>query len=67
MLSLRLKRGINLVRICEHGGEELVENIKNKADMYAAGGLCVVSGDNISLTPKGFLVSNSIIASFLEK
>lgn len=67
MLSLRLKRGINLVRVLEYGGEELAENIKNKVGMYAVGGLCVISGDNISLTPKGFLVSNSIIASFLDK
>ncbi|MDE6149909.1 MAG: radical SAM family heme chaperone HemW [Ruminococcus sp.] len=66
MLSLRLKRGISLKKVCELGGEELMECIKNKAEIYSQNRLCVIENDRISLTPKGFLVSNSIIASFLE-
>lgn len=67
MLSLRLKWGISLKKVCELGSEKHMEFIKNKAEMYAKNGLCVIDNDRISLTPKGFLVSNSIIASFLQE
>ncbi len=66
MLSLRLKQGLSLRKVCELGGEKLMEFIKNKSEMYVKNGLCIIDNDRISLTPKGFLVSNSIIVSFLE-
>lgn len=66
MLSLRLKWGISLKKICELGGGNLAESIRKKAQLFERNGLCIAGNDIISLSPKGFLVSNSIISSFLE-
>lgn len=65
MLSLRLKWGISLERVAELGGHKLSDNVKRKAEIYSKNGLCIVDNGRVSLTPKGFLLSNSIISEFL--
>ncbi len=66
MLSLRLKWGIDLSRIAQLGNRQIAEHIYKKAMRLSVGGLCVVSDNNVYLTPKGFLVSNLIISEFLD-
>lgn len=66
MLSLRLKSGISMEKIQELYGEKKAEKIYAKAKLLERNGLCITDNEKICLTPKGFLVSNSIISSFLE-
>ena len=66
MLALRLKWGINKEKIIELGCPEFADRVFKKAKFYEKYGLCKVSENNIALTPKGFLVSNSLIAEFLD-
>ena len=67
MLSLRLKWGISIKRLTQLGGEKLAAKIAKKAEIFARAGLCKTDDDRIWLTPNGFLVSNSIIGTFLEQ
>lgn len=63
MLRLRLTEGLTL------GGTSLgkqdVGAMLSKAREYERHGLVRVLGDNISLTPEGFLLSNSVITGLL--
>ena len=66
MLSLRLKWGINKDDIIKLGGNDFADKLIKKAQLYEKYGLCKVREDNISFMPKGFLVSNSMIAEFID-
>lgn len=66
MLSLRLKQGIDLSEIKQFGDENISAQIFAKAKQLKYAGLCGVSENRVFLTPKGFLVSNSIISEFLD-
>ena len=66
MLGLRLCKGISFDKLSALGcGDDRVKHIALLAKRYASAGLCVTDGKSVSLTPKGMLVSNSVIASFL--
>lgn len=65
MLELRLKWGISLKKIKELKGIDFTQKLEKKAFMLARNGLCEICGDKVSLTPKGFLVSNEIISQFI--
>lgn len=67
MLGLRLKKGISLERAEELFGKEAVRRMKIKALEWCKHGLCRLEGDNLRLTPQGFLVSNEIIVRLLEE
>lgn len=56
MLGLRLSEGINAANF-----PMLKEKILKKAMLLESAGFIRINGTRISLTPKGFLVSNSII------
>lgn len=60
MLGLRLKRGISLERLEQLGAQ--TKAVAQRAGLYTKAGLCSFDGENICLTPRGWLVSNSIIA-----
>lgn len=60
MLGLRLKEGIEL-SVLENKYKTDAAEILKKARFLERQGLCSVNGDNISLTEKGMLVSNSVI------
>ena len=67
MLGLRLCKGISLDKLASLGAEEdRIKHISLLAERYASAGLCVTDGRAVRLTPKGMLVSNSVIASFLS-
>ncbi len=62
MLRLRLTEGLNLNKYEQHGGNAkklLIEAAKIPKEYFNC------DGENISLTPRGFLVSNTIIANLL--
>lgn len=60
MLGLRLRKGIN---VNDH--PEKREYLLKKAALFEKAGYMEINGGNISLTPKGFLLSNSIIAELI--
>ena len=65
MLRLRLSEGLSLAEAARFGiGPEA---LKHKAAPYAQAGLLRLEGDKISLTPEGFLVSNSLIGKLILK
>ena len=66
IFSTRLKWGIAYDKLSELGGKEVADYIQNKAIVFEKQGLCKVRDGNISLTPKGFLVSNAIIGEFMD-
>ncbi|MBR2284847.1 MAG: radical SAM family heme chaperone HemW [Ruminococcus sp.] len=61
MLSLRLRSGLQLSML----DDEDRERIEKKLPALENAGYCVRNSDNISLTPEGFLVSNSVISYLL--
>lgn len=66
MLGLRLKWGISLYEVTNLGGKDLSLRMLRKAEMFQKNGLCIIDKGQVSLTPKGFLVSNEIINELLE-
>lgn len=65
MLSLRLKSGLNYYEFEEKFGYTLPSYIIKKAKEYEKYGYTNVTDKSISFTPKGFLVSNSIISELI--
>lgn len=65
MLSLRLKSGLNYSEFEAKFGYTLPSYIIKKAKEYEKYGYTSVTDKSISFTPKGFLVSNSIISELI--
>ena len=65
MLGLRLKSGISLKRYESLTGTNILASNTALINEYVAGDYLRIDGDNISLTEKGFYVSNTIISSLL--
>lgn len=65
MLHLRLKSGLNIEKTKALFGEVSIKNILKKAPLLKEQGLINFENNIISLTEKGFLISNSIIAEFI--
>lgn len=65
MLRLRLKSGLNLNELKSLYGESEVKRILSKLDMFINNGLINFNNETISLTEKGFLISNSIISELI--
>ena len=65
MLSLRLKSGLNYSEFEEKFRYSLPSYITDKAKEYEKYGYMNVSNKTINFTPKGFLVSNSIISELI--
>ena len=70
MLRLRLNSGLSLKNFADefscHLDQNKIDRFAKKAEFFAKNGLVVFSDDVITLTDKGAIVSNSIIASFAE-
>lgn len=65
MLKLRLKKGLLLSELKNLYGEKSAKKIYKKAPLLREQGLVNFDGEKLSLTRRGFLLSNSIIAEFI--
>ena len=65
MLHLRLKSGLNLHTLSEKYGKSSIKKILQKAPLLKSNGLADFDGKTLSLTRKGFLLSNSIISELI--
>ncbi len=65
MLRLRLKKGILLTELKTLYGETPLKRIKEKAPFLKEQGLVEFDGERISLTRKGYLLSNSVICELI--
>ncbi len=65
MLKLRLNKGLDINELIKLYGEKNAEKIIKKAPLFKEMGLVSFDGKNLSLTQKGFLLSNSIIAEII--
>lgn len=65
MLSLRLKSGLNFNELYNRYGVRLSDTVIKKAKLLENAGYLKLCDDSICLTPKGFLVSNSIICELI--
>lgn len=65
MLHLRLSSGLNFTEFQNKYGKDIKNEITQKAKPYQDAELLTCDEDGIRLTEKGFLVSNSIIASLI--
>ncbi len=65
MLRLRLKKGLSLSELKTIYGEKPIAKIKGKAPFLKEQGLIDFDGERISLTRKGFLLSNSVICELI--
>ena len=65
MLSLRLKKGLNTDEYTKRYGATLPLSFFKKADLYVKNGFMEHNGASYSFTPKGFLVSNTILADLI--
>lgn len=66
MLSLRLKSGLRFDEFKKRYNKPLPYELINKSEFYAKNGFMEMHADRIALTPKGFLVSNTIISDLLN-
>ena len=66
MLNLRLKSGINTEILEKKYNVTLDKNFYQKANKLQTEGLIIINGKNISLTPEGCLVSNSVISYIID-
>lgn len=66
MLRLRLRNGVQYDEIAKRGYEEKIGTIKEKAEIFAQHGLAELNDGGFNLTPKGFLISNTVITNFVS-
>ncbi len=66
MLRLRLAEGLKNENIKARFGFEIPPEMLERARKFEQNGMAKVNENSISLTPRGFLVSNSIIADLLD-
>lgn len=65
MLHLRLKTGLSISKLARIYGSKCTEKIIKKAPLLKEQGFIKFDCDNLSLTNKGFLLSNAIIAELI--
>lgn len=65
MLKLRLEEGLNINEYKKAFGENLPKDFFEKVNLYSKSGFLNYENNVINFTPKGFLVSNSILADLI--
>lgn len=65
MLSLRLKKGLDLTELSEKWGKELTPLQNKKLKMLENQGYITFEDNTVSLTPKGFLMENAIACEIM--
>ena len=66
MLRLRLTEGLRNSLVNERFGFDIPKDMFDRARVFEKEGLTVVDDESIHMTPKGFLLSNTIIAKILD-
>lgn len=66
MLSLRLKKGLCFNEFIKRYNKSLPQSLINKTEFYTKNGFMEMNSDRIAFTPKGFLVSNTIISDLFN-
>lgn len=66
MLALRLTEGLRFDTVKKRFGFPVPHSVTDKANALMQHGLTAVTDEGIALTPKGFLISNTVIAELLE-
>ena len=66
MLALRLTEGLVFENYKNRFGKSVPESMIQKAKSLEKHGLVKVTEENISITPNGFLISNSIISELIQ-
>jgi oxygen-independent coproporphyrinogen-3 oxidase len=64
MLRLRLSEGIDLAEASRLFGGE-AEELRQRAEAFIRSGHARLEGGRLSLTPEGFLISNTVISALL--
>ena len=64
-LGLRLREGINVADFSADYGLDLLQARKEKIEQFCKTGFLVLEGEQLSLTQKGVLVSNTILAELI--
>lgn len=65
MLGLRLKRGLDLTECKKILGEKGSENLLKTSEKFVKAGLMEQKNNHLNFTPKGFLVSNAVLAQII--
>ncbi len=65
MLNLRLKRGLIFKEYEERYKRKISETFINKAKVFEKAGFLTIDNKKVSLTKKGYLVSNAIISELI--
>ena len=65
MLSLRLKKGLNLTELNEKWSKQLTSLQIKKLEMLKNQGYITFENNTVSLTPKGFLMENAIACEIM--
>ena len=66
MLSLRLSEGLSFEEYEKRFSEKISDAVKEKCRFFEKKGLVKLTDESFSLTPEGFLLSNSIISEILS-
>ncbi len=66
ILSLRLTKGLNLLNLKDKYNHSFNQKILEKLKLLQSQDLLIFENDTISLTPKGFLLQNSILQILIE-
>ena len=65
MLNLRLTEGLNEDKVINRFGHSIPDEIYEKSKIFVDNGYMQKTGNGLSLTRKGFLISNTILAEIL--
>ena len=66
MLRMRLAEGLSLSELGARFGEEAACRIRTSLESYVPGGFVRATADGFAFTPKGFLVSNTVLSEVLD-
>ncbi len=66
MLSLRLSEGFSLLEYKNLFGTDFTKGKENLIKLYTEEGFITIKNDRISLTPKGFYLSNTIMSNLID-
>ena len=66
MLALRLTEGLKAGEYKEKFGEDIPKAFEKLSEEYRKYGLMKKVSDSYSMTPQGFLISNTIISNLVD-